>query len=192
MPLFIRILLSISVAILASSCATQNREVQTPEGAVDGDLFQEMDVLGLSSRVTCTGKRENGINPFNESITINVPPGTQAIMASMRGWGMGYGDLEPVAGDERSDCNGGIRKAVDHHFGDAFANVWVEDIDAMDTSTTPPTQTATISVQLILNDKNPSDDSWYGYLTYDLLFLGETPRFIPDSPTIPRDEVLSP
>ena len=73
------------------------------------------------------------------------------------------GGPEPAAGPRRL---GRVE-----HFGIAGFNVAVTDVDAVDDSTDPPTQTAEVRVFAILGDHN-LDNEWWATINFNLLCLG--------------------
>jgi hypothetical protein len=155
-------------------CATAGRDFETPVGPRPGDqLDGPFVVLGLISRNTGTLSRADGRSLFEESVTVNVPPGTELIVPTMRGFLLGFGRTDP------EDLSAGTGDAAwhseDHHLGFAYVNVYVDRIHAVDTSSTPPTQTAVIHVQARLTDDN-GDDKWFGDVNYTLICLAKMPR----------------
>ena len=159
-----------ALALLVSGCATAPREFETPQGPRSGDQLSAFEILGVLSRNTSTLHRPNGQQFFQETVTVNVPPGTDIIVPAMRGYAIGYGRTAP---DDLSALNTSTFTwfREDHNLGLAALNVFVEDINAVDTSTTPPSQTAKITIMALLSDDN-GDDGWFGTVNYNLLCLG--------------------
>ena len=159
----------ISLCILWS-CGTGDRQIETPQGTRTADQVGPWEILGVISKATSTLKQSNAHTAFTEDIKINVPPGTQIIIPAMRGYSFGYGSTTPD--DLSTDPN---QKATwhteDHNLGHAEINIYVKDIDAVDNSVTPATQTATITVTALVSDENGDDDRW-AYTNYNLLCLG--------------------
>jgi hypothetical protein len=103
-------------------------------------------------------------------VTINVPPETILIVPAVRGWLTGYGKTDP---EDLSSLPGPLTwHREDHNLGMTLFNISVKDINAVDNSSSPPTQTAVINIQLYLSDDN-SDDTWFGDVNYTLLCLGK-------------------
>lgn len=157
---------------LIPACATHPRKVETPEGPGPGDQTGPFVILGVLSRSTSTLRRADAKETFEDTVTVNVPPGTELIVPAVRTWVAGFGSSDP---EDLStpDTATFTWNAQDHHFGVGLFNVWVKDINAVDTSTTPPTQTATIGVSLTLSDKGANKE-WFGGLNYNLICLGRT------------------
>ncbi len=145
---------------------------QTPTGQQPGDQFGPWIILGVLSRSTSTLSRADGRSTFLETTTVNVPPGTELIVPAVRGITTGFGSTEPA---DLSVSGGSFEWSTeDHNFGMTMINVSVTDIDAVDTSTTPPTQTATINVSALLTDDD-GRDRWFGGVNYTLICLGRHP-----------------
>jgi len=156
-----------AICLIVAGCATAGRVLETPAAPRPADHVGPFEILGVISRSTCTLNRANAHTVFDETVNVNVPPGTELIVPAMRGWVAGFGKIDP------NDCTSNSVEwgYVDHHFGFALLNVGVERINTTDTSTTPPTQTAMIRVQAHLTDDN-GDDRWFGYINYTLICLG--------------------
>jgi hypothetical protein len=161
----------LSLSALSYACATAPSNFQTPAGPIPGDQTGPFEILGLISRNTSTQHRPDARTDFDETVTVNVPPGTEIIVPAMRGWWLGYGSTTP---EDISTTIPFTWRTEDHHFGVAYFDIIVTRIDAVDNSTTPPTQTATIHILGRLTDNN-LDDSWWGLVDYTLLCLGRRP-----------------
>jgi hypothetical protein len=157
----------LSMLVIAAGCSTTPTKLETPQGA-RGDQFRRLDILGVLSRATSTMRRPNANTQFSEEVTVNVPPGTLMIIPAVNGWALGYGKSDP---EDLSKANTFNWHREDHNLGLAQLSVFVTDIDAVDTSTTPPTQTAKIRITAMLSDDN-GDDQWFGAVDYKLLCLG--------------------
>lgn len=157
----------VTLLLMATGCATTEFEFETPFGPRSADQIGPFEVLGVISRNTSTLNRSNAHNLFEEDVNINVPPGTELIVPAMRGWVMGFGSTNPAnLGTDAASWN-----ATDHNLGFAFLNIGVERINAVDRTTSPPTQTAVIRVAARLTDDN-FDDRWFGSVNYTLICLG--------------------
>lgn len=182
---FSHLLLLVAVAC-AVSCSTGDRQIETPQGTRSADQTGPWEILGVISRNTSSLSQPNGRDGFSEDIKINVPPGTQIIIPALRGYLFGYGSTDPAdlstpgATDQRPNWH-----TEDHNLGYAAINIFVKDIDAVDNSTTPATQTATVTIQANISDEN-GDDNWWADVNYNLLCLGKkiNPRGIPLDTTI--------
>jgi hypothetical protein len=97
-----------------------------------------------------------------------VPPGTEIILPTIRGWSLGFGNTTPA---DTSTVGSFTWNPDDHHLGIAELNISVGRINAVDTATTPPTQTATIRIHALLSDNN-GDDQWWATVNYNLICLG--------------------
>jgi len=160
---------------IAFGCSTGPREIETPQGPRSADQSGPFIVVGVISRSTSTLRRANANSPFEETFTINVPPGTQFVIPAVRGWAAGYGKTVPEDLSPIPDPNASLTwHPNDEHFGLAWFNVFVDRINAVDNSTTPPTQTAVIKVTAILGDEN-LDNEWWGLVNYTLLCLAPHP-----------------
>ena len=180
------ILLLVGAVFATAGCATTPIGVETPSGRVP-DLFEQLQVLGIASRVTSSLNQSGGGDPFlyEELVEIEVPVGTQVILPAVNGWTMGYGKIDPDTLE--GHVNQGTWRPADHHFGFSAVFVQIQDIDAPDMGADPPSQTATLRIVVRLSDDN-ADDRWFGTVFYGLLFLGRV-----ESPVGVRDfEVLSP
>ena len=156
-------------AVFLSGCETRSREFETPAGMVEGDLFEQLLILGVSSKATATLNQRGG-NVVEDTIDIEVPVGTQVIIPALRGWRLAYGEIDPDTFEGHTfERSGWISK--DHHYGFGLVNIFVEDINAPDFSVTPARQTATIVVSLVLADDS-ADDRWFGIVNYNLIYLG--------------------
>ena len=89
----------------------------------------------------------------------------------MRGWTAGFGTMNP---EDLSATPIAEWTSDDHHLGLASVHVGVTDINPVDTSTSPPTQTATIRIAARVADRN-FDDRWCGSVNYTLICLGRHP-----------------
>lgn len=158
----------LSIFVVTGGCSTTPRNLETPQGERSGDQLRRLDILGVLSRSTSTLHRPNANNQFQETVTVNVPPGTLIIIPAVYGWALGYGrtDPEDISTVKKFNWN-----REDHNLGLAQLSVHVMDIDAVDTSVTPPTQTAKIEITAMLSDDN-GDDQWFAGVNYNLLCLG--------------------
>ncbi|HEX9945487.1 MAG TPA: hypothetical protein VGG03_26030 [Thermoanaerobaculia bacterium] len=160
----------IMISVL-SACASAPRDFETPTGPRPGNQPGPWIVLGVISLNTSTLNRSDARQNFQETLTVNVPPGTELIVPAMRGWVAGFGSTNP---EDLSTVTEARWNPDDHHLGLAFINVAVEDINAVDTSTSPPTQTAAIRITARLSDNN-ADDRWFGSVNYTLICFGRHP-----------------
>jgi hypothetical protein len=166
-----RRLLVLLSAIVFLSCSTVSRDVVTPFGSRPGDQVGPFVILGILHRSTSTENRPDGHAQFSENVDVNVPPGTELIIPVVRGYQLGYGTIDPPDFTTSADRQSFTWHPDDHHFGVAALNVSVDRINAVDNSTTPPTQTARVVVDGKLADVN-GDDRWWGSVNYTLLCLG--------------------
>lgn len=162
---------ALTMISMLSACASAPRDFETPTGPRPGNQSGPWIVLGVVSLNTSTLNRSSAHGIFEETVTVNVPPGTELIVPAMRGWVVGFGSTDP---EDLSTVTEGRWNSDDHHLGMAFINVAVADINAADTSTSPPTQTATVKVTAVLSDHN-ADDRWFGSVNYTLICLGRHP-----------------
>ena len=156
-------------AVLLSGCETRPREFETPIGPVEGDLFEQLQILGVSYKITATLNQRRG-RTVVETIDIEVPVGTQVIIPVLRSWRLAYGEIDPDT-FEAHTFEPGEWNYKDHNYGFGQVNISVLDINAPDFSVTPARQTATIFVSLLLADYN-ADDRWFGAVAYSLIYLG--------------------
>jgi hypothetical protein len=185
---------ALGLCIFLLSCSTISKNVETPTGPQPGDQFGNMTILGFSNKGTASLNRSNAKDNgptlgFAEDVTIDVPVGTQFIVPAVTGWRLNYGGIDPNTEAAHLDTDPNVHpkwKTEDHNWGMGQVNVSVKDVNAPDMSATPPKQTATIHISLILSDEN-GDDSWSGTVFYSLLYLGKTSNTGPmrDRP-IPR------
>jgi hypothetical protein len=161
--------------IAAAACATGPRPIMTPQGERAADQNGPFVILGVISRATSTLHRSNADTPFEETVTLNVPVGTQLIIPALRGYGIGYGSTTPEdLSPDPGPAGTAVWHSTDHHLGVASVNIWVDRVNAVDNSSTPATQTAVIKVRAWLTDDN-HDDAWWALATYTLLCLGPLP-----------------
>lgn len=153
-----------------AGCASTEKPWESPFGPLGGQQFAPMEVIGIASRATATLNRPNAQGTFIEDVTIDVPVGTEFILPAIRGWELAYGELDPDTVDAHVGLSPATWKASDRPFGGGGANILVKDINAPDTSVTPPKQSAVIAVSLHISDYN-RDDRWFGVVNYSLLFL---------------------
>ena len=153
------------------SCATAPRDFETPQGPRSGDQLVAFDILGVISRITSTRHRSSAFPAFEENATINVPPGTDIIVPAIRGWMIGYGATDP---DDLTMVDQSRWHPEDHNFGLMIVNVAITRVNAVDNTTSPPSQTATVKVTATLSDDN-SDDGWFAAVNYNLICLGRKP-----------------
>lgn len=159
------------------SCATGPRDYESPIGPISSDQLTPFHILGVISRNTSTLNRSSAHHAFEETITVNIPPGTSLIIPAIRGWVTGYGKTDPEDLSALTSGETATWHTADHHLGFQQLNIFVADINAVDFSTSPPTQTATITIQSLLSDDN-GDDSWFGDVNYNLICLGPDSLYI--------------
>jgi hypothetical protein len=168
-------LLLLLLIILCYACNTGPRQVETPQGPRSADQSGPFIILGIVSRNTSTLSQADAKKGFEETVTVNIPPGTEIIIPTVRGWFTGYGKTTPEDLSQQPDPNGSlIWQPNDEHFGLAWFNVFVDHINAIDTSTTPATQTAVIKIVCILGDEN-LDNRWWASVNYNLFCLAKHP-----------------
>lgn len=167
---------NLSFALFASlalfACATSPRDIETPTGPIPGMVSGPLIVLGVADRATSTLSRPNA-QTFIETVDIEVPLGTRVIIPVVRGFDLGFGstnpqDLSPMPLPESVFT----WNHTDHHFGMQAINIAVVDIDAPAPGAT--TQHARIQIGARLSDDN-GDDSWWGVVRYQLIYLGDHP-----------------
>ena len=141
--------------------------IETPVGPSEGQIFAPLQVLGVVARQTSTKNQSDSWRSHFETITIDVPVGTQVIVPCVTKWWLTYGKLTP---DVEPDEVTGFQ-VDDHHWGSGYVNIRVADINAPDFSSSPPTQSATLELNLWLTDHN-HDDQWFGEVAYTLICLG--------------------
>jgi hypothetical protein len=159
--------------VLIAACSTSPREIQTPNGAVAGQVNGPFVVLGVASRATSTLSRPNG-NTFVQTVRLlDVPAGTEVIVPTITGWDLGYGSTTPadLSGQTTPESTFDWNPA-DHHLGLARIDISVTDIDAPAPGAT--SQSATLRIGAQLADVN-GDDPWWGVIRYQLIFLGRAP-----------------
>lgn len=158
---------------VTGACSTGDREIETTRGPRAAESTGPLIILGLVSKATSTLRQSNAHKAFEEVITVNVPPGTEVIVPTVRGWAFGYGSTTPEDLSPLPDPNASNTwHPADHHVGLISLNIWVDTLNAVDPATN--TQTAKIKVSAILSDDN-GDDEWFGYANYTLLCLGKHP-----------------
>lgn len=161
-----------AISLTLFACSTADRPLETPRGPRPAESTGPLIILGLVSKATSTLKRNDAHQPFDETVTIGVPVGTVAIVPTVRGFTFGYGTTTPEDLAQSDPAKPLTWHTEDHNFGVQSLNIFVEDIDAPDPNTN--TQTAKIHISALLSDDN-SDDTWFGYVNYTLLCLGNHP-----------------
>ncbi|MGH8604285.1 MAG: hypothetical protein ACREXR_16370, partial [Gammaproteobacteria bacterium] len=163
-------LVNLSISLIAG-CATVELPFETPFGPTPGGkAFANLQVIGIVSLQTRTGNLSTARPFFSTKALVEVPVGTVFIVPAMRGWDLGYGQLNSLPGsDVRFDWS-----EEDHHYGLGGAYVAVTKINPVNTTVSPPTQTAEIEVNMILTDQD-FDDSWFGSAAYTLICFGPQP-----------------
>lgn len=157
--------------LLTVSCTTKPGQIETPTGPVSGELNGPFQVLGVISRVTYTNQPNAGIS-YHETVHVQVPPGTVMIVPAVKGYISGFGAITDADADHDGELDSFTwTNHPDHHLGVMNFGVRVLDINAVDTSATPPTQNADVEVTMILSDTN-RDDAWFGAVGYNLICLG--------------------
>jgi len=161
-----------ALALLAG-CSTSPREIQTPTGAIRGQVNGPFVVLGVASRATSSLNRPNGMTAFIQTVRIDVPAGTEVVVPALIGWDLGYGSTLPA------DLSGQVTPEstftwtpTDRSLGMARVDISVTDIDALAPGAT--TQSATLRIGMQLADSH-GDDPWWGVVRYQLIFLGRAP-----------------
>jgi hypothetical protein len=152
--------------------ATSDRRIETPTGSKFGAIFSAMDILGVSSHLTQTDHQPNGVNGYLETVNISVPVGTVVIVPVPNFWMLGYGRLKPDLLDTADDNQSVQWNSADHNWGIGRVHVSVVDVNAIDNSTSPPSQNATLNIMMRLHDDN-GDDGWWGMVGYTLVYLGQ-------------------
>lgn len=177
---------ALGLCCLLLSCSTISRDVETPTGPKPGDQFGNMVILGFSSKGTTTLNQSNAKSGptlgFTEDVNVDVPVGTEFIVASISGWKLLYGGSDPDTEAAHLSTDPNLHpkwKTEDHNYGFGQVSIRVKDINAPDMSASPPKQTATITVTLVLSDEN-ADDSWAGAVNYSLIYLGKAPNTGPE------------
>jgi hypothetical protein len=156
--------LQLLVILSLLGCSTRSAAIITPAGPVHGTLAGPLTILGIATENTETGNQTSAPTVWTESVTIDVPVGTQAIVPAITGLNLSYG-----AKNARSTPSSFVWDTADHHLGFQHASVIVTRINPPDPSGAH--QTAEIQVQLFLRDVN-GDDPWFGGVGYQLIFLG--------------------
>jgi hypothetical protein len=150
--------------------ATSERFIETPTGTVVGQIFEPFQILGIASYFTQSLNQSDGKAFHQETVSIEVPVGTVAIVNAQNLWFIGYGSLSPEPLDPLAPNH--LQWAhTDHHLGLGAVLVGVVDISSPDFTQTPPKQVAELEITLVLHDKN-RDDPWFGVVGYTLMFLG--------------------
>lgn len=161
----------LGVCLLAVSCRSAPLDIPTSIGTVEGDLFGEFRIVGVSRRLTVTGNQDEapGTHDLTRELEVQVPVATELIVPVVQGWLLGFGSF--LDGDDAQSIIEGSRFAVrDHHYGVGYVNVKVADIGAPEAGTDPPTRPVTIAVDLALADNDGHDD-WAGFVSFHLLYL---------------------
>lgn len=151
--------------------ATSDRRIETPVGSKVGKLFEKLEILGISSLLTQSLNQPNGLAPYEQTINIDVPVGTSAIVPMVNLWLLGHGRLRPDQLDPLDDNQHIEWDATDRPWALGKIQVSVVDIDAPDLARNPPTQSARLKVYMRLIDYN-GDDPWFGLAGFTLMFLG--------------------
>ena len=163
--------------------ATSERKIETPFGPRVGNIFDRLELLGVASFLTQSGNQSNAQLVYDETKVIDVPVGTMVVVPSPNLWVLGYGGLQPEFVDPLNDNQSVSWGSEDHNWGMGWFQISVVDVNAVDTTQSPPKQTAQLRISMILRDDN-GDDSWFGVAGYTLLFLGRAPKIQqPASPT---------
>jgi hypothetical protein len=163
----------VAILLCLTACASPSKDFETPQGAMTGDQFGGFEILGVSHRATTSlnqgSATSGGSFGFSEDVTVNVPVGTQIVIPAVRGWRLAYGEIDPNSVEAHASLGdqNATWKTADHHLGVAAVNVFVKDVNAPNGNT----QTATLTVSLLLSDDN-GDDKWFGLVNYSLMFLG--------------------
>lgn len=153
---------------------TSDRQIESPVGARVGKIFEKLEVLGISSHLTQSLNQANGVNQYEETVNIDVPIGTLAVVPMPNLWMLGHGRLRPDRIDPLDENQQIQWDAADRPWALGKVHVSVVDINSPDFSQDPPRQTAQIIVYMRLIDKN-GDDPWFGLVGYTLMFLGQAP-----------------
>ncbi len=153
--------------------AYSQRNIATTEGYKFGDIFDKFEILGISSYLSQTGhvseRRE-----FDESFVIDVPLGTFTIVPVPNWSEVGHGTLDPEFIDTSDPDALQSFRVSNGPWAAGDMRVSVTTVNPIDRSGDPPYQSAEIRVLMRLLDDN-ENDSWFGFLGYTLIFLGQAP-----------------
>lgn len=151
-------------------CATSLQPTALPTlgGTIaSGVLERKLEVIGLVSLEMSTGNvaqtRRDGARLLTANV--NVPVGTVVITPAVNGWILGYGK------QTARSANTFDWDAEDNNWGIGLGWVNVTKINPVNTLTTPPTQTATVSVSMLLGE-DTLNDPWFGRLAFTLICFG--------------------
>lgn len=119
---------------------------------------ESLIVLGHTNLTIDLGNQPDGNeHGVIKDVTIETPPGTTHVVASLNGFFLMFGGVIRNSSGEIVALN-----AKDHHLGYEALSIAVKEVGI---------ETATLTVGGVLRDKN-GDDSWSGTLLTTILFLG--------------------
>lgn len=166
-----RAFLSAVLLLVATSCTSMDRAIESPTGPIQGVKAGPYVVLGVGNKTTSLHAGD-AKSLLEETVDIQAPVGTEVIVPAITEWSLGYGSTDP---QDMSGVPTGQKvtwHSEDHNFGYGHAKVEVTDIDAAAPGAT--FQSAKVRVIIMLSDDN-SDDSMFGVVGYHLIFLGKQP-----------------
>jgi hypothetical protein len=152
--------------------STVPRNIPTPFGPKKEAVWENLQILGISSYMTQTGNQPNDYDlQWKELVDISVPVGTLVIVPTTNFWFLAHGSLSPEFLDPLDDNSFSDWNASDHYWGLGWVEVVTNEVYEADFTVQPPQQSAQLKVVMHLCDHN-LDDSWVGVAGYTLMFLG--------------------
>ena len=160
-----------AVLLATTSCATMDRPIESPTGPIQGVKTGPYVVLGVGNKTTSL-HAGSAKSLLQETVDIQAPVGTEVIVPAITEWSLGYGTTDPQDLSGVPTGQPVTWHSEDHNFGYGHAKVEVIDIDAAAPGAT--FQSAKVQVIIMLSDEN-SDDTMFGVVGYQLIFLGKQP-----------------
>ena len=166
---YVGLAICLLIGALSGCAGTTPESIATIEGpAINGVIARPLEIIGVINLSTASGNVPDASGSHFVRASVEVPPGTALIVPAVRGWGLGYGTVQPSSANPDAEISW---KPADHHWGLGNVEVSVVKIHPPNMTTQPTTQIAEISVRFFLSDDN-QDDEWFGAVDYTLLCLG--------------------
>lgn len=159
-------------ALLAQSCTTVDRTIQTPSGQQDG-VEGPLQVLRVVRRMTTTGNQpDSRAGVVVENILASCPANTEVVIPVMEQEAYGYGEISPddlsMMDAATGEISFGWSLPAERPLGILLSGISVVDINAPDAR---GEQSVILRARAVLSDGN-SDDRWWWAASYHILCLG--------------------
>jgi hypothetical protein len=166
-------LLAVVLPLMGAQC---QQEVQMPSRPPLPGATKPLQVLGVASQVVVTKNYDDAQKVAVAHVAARAPADTEQVIAVQRRWTLAHGSMQDSSAWESclrgaGSCTGLVWNAKDRPWMAGLADVYVKSMGPVDTTTTPPTRLVDVDVSHLLSDDN-GDDSWFGDLILDLVFLG--------------------